>query len=66
MTPVLKTSRRHLLYIKHNTVINTSVADPYHFDLDQGPRIRIGEKRIRIRLWIRPRPKIEENFNFFS
>jgi len=33
--------------------------DPYHFDLDPDPWIRMGEKRIRIR------PKIEENFDFF-
>ena len=31
-----------------------SVVDPYHFDPD--PWIRIGEKRIRIRLWIGIRP----------
>ena len=36
--------------------------DPYSFDMD----IRIGEKWIRIRLWIRIWPKIEENSNFFS
>ena len=34
-----------------------SVEDPYHFDLDPDPRIRIGKKRIR--------PKIKENFNIF-
>ena len=37
-----------------------------HFDMDPDSQIRIGEKRIRIRLWIRIRPKIEENYDFFS
>ena len=41
----------------------SSVVDPYNFDLDPNPWIRIGGKRIR--LWIWPRPKIGENSNFF-
>ena len=36
----------------------TSVSDPFHYDLDPDPRIRFEEKRIRIQLWIRP--KIEK------
>ena len=56
-----KVAWRHRL--KYLTVFKEmfdySVVDPYHFDIDPDPRIRIGEKRIRIR------PKIKENFNFF-
>ena len=43
--------------------LQSSVADPFHFDTDPDPKIRFVEKRVRILIVIRP--KIEKNVTFF-
>ena len=49
-------------YITTQNIASISVVDPYNFELDSDR----GKKRNLIRLWIRPRPEIEENSNFLS
>ena len=52
----------HQIHQMEGISVKTSVVDPFHFNTDPDPRIRLVEKRILLRI----RPKIEKITTFYN